>query len=74
MGCTVAGVSTWAGFLVPLSSGTWWLGSLGQRGFDLRTDNQVGQAPGGFGVRMPFIMARVLGMKSVPSWPGSRSG
>src|SRR5271157_199859 len=49
------------GFLRALEQGYLGAGALGQRGFDLRTDNQVGQAPGGFGVRSGFEHGQGVG-------------
>jgi len=39
------------GLLAAMEQGYLCAGALGQRGFDLRTDDQVGQPPGGCGVR-----------------------
>ena len=49
--------------------------AVGQRGLDLGAEQVVGQGPGRLGMRRePLMTASVLGMNSVPSSSGFRSG
>ena len=47
-----------------------WASAASTSGLTIRSARR--RAASGWGA--PFIMARVLGIKRVPSWPGSRSG